>query len=49
MKYDAKAALISNPTVGLQPKLGDPCDGKATAILMELIKITAGLRGYRPK
>lgn len=30
MKYDAKAALISNPTVGLQPKLGDPCDGESS-------------------
>jgi|SRR5579872_782452 len=29
MKYDAKAALISNPTVGLEPKLGDPCDGES--------------------
>ena len=29
MKYDAKAADISNPTIGLQPKLGDPCDGKS--------------------
>ncbi len=29
MKYDAKAALISNSTVGLQPKLGDPCDGES--------------------
>ncbi|MBU6447524.1 hypothetical protein KGQ24_01620 [Patescibacteria group bacterium] len=29
MKYDAKAALISNPSVGLQPKLGDPCDGES--------------------
>ena len=29
MKYDAKAALVSNPTVGLQPKLGDPCDGES--------------------
>lgn len=28
MKYDAKAANKSNPTVGLQPKLGDPCDGE---------------------
>ena len=29
MKYDAKAAYISNPTVGLQPKLGDPCSGES--------------------
>src|SRR6266481_2409253 len=28
MKYDAKAALISNPTIGLEPKLGDPCSGE---------------------
>ncbi len=29
MKYDAKAANISNPTMGLQPKVGDPCDGES--------------------
>ena len=29
MKYDAKAASVSDLTVGLQPKLGDPCDGEA--------------------
>ncbi len=29
MKYDAKAALISDPSVGLQPKLADPCDGES--------------------
>ena len=28
MKYDAKAAYTSDPTVGLQPKLGDPCLGQ---------------------
>lgn len=32
MKYDAKVALISNPTVGLSPKLGDPCDGESSGI-----------------
>ncbi|MDR3642852.1 MAG: hypothetical protein P4L74_04470 [Candidatus Doudnabacteria bacterium] len=29
MKYEAKAALISNPAVGLEPKLGDPCSGQS--------------------
>ncbi len=29
MKYGAKAALTSNPLVGLEPKLGDPCDGES--------------------
>jgi hypothetical protein len=29
MKYDAKAASISNLAVGLEPKLGDPCDGES--------------------
>ncbi len=28
MKYDAKAADTSNPAIGLQPKLGDPCLGQ---------------------
>lgn len=30
MKYDAKAADVSNPAVGLQPKLGDPCNGESS-------------------
>jgi hypothetical protein len=30
MKYDAKAALTSAPTVGLQPKPGDPCSGESS-------------------
>ncbi|MDE2312356.1 MAG: hypothetical protein KGJ93_04710 [Patescibacteria group bacterium] len=27
MKYDAKVALLANPTVGLQPSSSDPCAG----------------------
>ena len=29
MKYDAKAVSTADPSVGLAPKLGDPCDGES--------------------
>lgn len=38
MKYDAKAALIYNSAIGLEPKLGDPCNGAAGGISYQTYK-----------